>query len=64
MALLLLLISLTSYPELINVDVDKKKIALKNSLHKVGSYEVDVVFAKDAVAKVTVIIEGESDIAK
>ena len=45
----------------INLDVDKKKIALKGSLHKVGSYEVDVVFAKDAVAKITVIIEGASD---
>jgi large subunit ribosomal protein L9 len=45
----------------INVDVDRKKIALKSSLHKVGSYEVDVVFAKDAVAKITVVIEGVSD---
>jgi large subunit ribosomal protein L9 len=44
----------------INVDVDRKKIALKSSLHKVGSYEIDVVFAKDAVAKITVIIEGAS----
>jgi large subunit ribosomal protein L9 len=45
----------------INVDVDRKKIALKSSLHKVGSYEVDVVFAKDAVAKITVVIEGVAD---
>lgn len=44
--------------DLINVDVDKKKIALKNSLHKVGEYEVDVVFARDAVAKIKVIVEG------
>lgn len=44
---------------LINVEVDKKKIALKGSLHQVGSYDVDVVFAKDAVARINVIIEGE-----
>lgn len=43
---------------LINVEVDKKKIALKGSLHQVGSYDVDVVFAKDAVARINVIIEG------
>ena len=47
--------------DLINVDVDKKKISLKNSLHKVGEYEVDVVFARDAVAKIKVIIEGAAD---
>jgi large subunit ribosomal protein L9 len=47
--------------QLIKVDVDRKKIALKASLHKVGKYDVDVVFSKDAVAKITVIIEGESD---
>jgi large subunit ribosomal protein L9 len=46
---------------LIKVDVDRKKIALKSSLHKVGKYDVDVVFAKDAVAKISVIVEGESD---
>lgn len=47
--------------KMINVDVDKKKIALKGGLHKVGSYEVDVVFIKDVVAKVTVIVEGAAD---
>ncbi|MCX5996662.1 MAG: 50S ribosomal protein L9 [Chloroflexi bacterium] len=47
--------------DLINVDVDKKKIALKNSLHKVGEYEVEVVFARDAVAKIKVIVEGLTD---
>ena len=46
--------------DLINVDIDKKKIALKNSLHKVGEYEVEVVFARDAVAKIKVIVEGEA----
>ncbi len=46
--------------DLINVDIDKKKIVLKNSLHKVGEYEVEVVFARDAVAKIMVIIEGEA----
>ncbi len=47
--------------DLINVDIDKKKIALKNSLHKVGEYEVEVVFARDAVAKIKVIVEGLTD---
>jgi large subunit ribosomal protein L9 len=46
--------------DLINVEIDKKKIALKSSLHKVGSYEVDVVLAKDAAAKITVIIEEKA----
>jgi large subunit ribosomal protein L9 len=45
--------------KMINVDVDRKKIALKSSLHKLGSHEVDVVFSKDATAKITVTIEGE-----
>jgi len=47
--------------DLINVDIDRKKIALKTSLHKVGNYEVEVVFNKDAAAKIMVIIEGEAD---
>ena len=47
--------------DLINIEIDKKKIALKNSIHKVGEYEVDVVFARDAVAKIKVIVEGASD---
>jgi len=46
---------------LINVDIDKKKIALKNSLHNVGEYEVEVVFSRDATAKIMVIIERETD---
>jgi large subunit ribosomal protein L9 len=45
---------------LINVDIDKKKIALKNSLHNIGEYEVEVVFSKDATAKIKVIIEREA----
>ena len=45
--------------EAIKVDVDRKKIALKGSLHSLGTYDVDVVFAKDAVAKIVVIVEGE-----
>jgi large subunit ribosomal protein L9 len=45
---------------LINVEIDKKKIALKSTLHKVGSYEVDVVLAKDATAKINVIIEEKA----
>jgi large subunit ribosomal protein L9 len=46
---------------IINVEIDKKKIALKSTLHKIGSYEVDVVLAKDAVAKINVIIEEKAD---
>jgi len=45
---------------LINVDIDRKKIALKTPLHKVGIHEIDVVLAKDASAKIAVIIEGEA----
>ena len=44
---------------LINVEVDRKKIALKNTLHKVGTHDVEVVFSKDAVATIKVVIEGE-----
>jgi len=43
--------------DLVNVEIDKKKIVLKSSLHKVGSYEIDVVLAKDAAAKINVIVE-------
>lgn len=46
--------------DLINVEIDKKKIVLKSSLHKVGSYEVDIVLAKDAAAKINVIIEEKA----
>ncbi len=46
--------------DLVNVEIDRKKIALKTPLHKVGAHEVDVVFAKDASARITVVIEGES----
>jgi large subunit ribosomal protein L9 len=45
---------------LINVDIDKKKIVLKNSLHNIGEYEIEVVFSKDATAKIKVIIEREA----
>jgi large subunit ribosomal protein L9 len=45
--------------KLIAVDVDKKKIALKGYLHKVGEHEVEVIFSKDAAAKIKVIIETE-----
>jgi len=45
--------------KLVNVEIDRKKIALKNTLHKVGNHEVEVIFSKDAIAKITVIIEEE-----
>lgn len=44
----------------VNVEIDKKKIALKGSLHKVGSHEVEVVLARDAAAKINVIIEEKA----
>ncbi len=47
--------------DLINVDVDKKKVTLKNSLHNIGEYEIDVVFSKDATARIKVIVERETD---
>lgn len=43
----------------VKVDIDRKKILLKSSLHNIGTYEVDVVFSKDASAKIAVVIEGE-----
>jgi len=45
---------------LVNVDIDKKKVVLKNSLHNIGEYEVEVIFSKDATAKIMVIIERET----
>ncbi len=45
--------------KLANVEVDRKKIALKGPLHKVGEHEVDVIFSRDAMAKIKVIIEVE-----
>lgn len=47
--------------DLVNVDIDKKKIALKSSLHKIGEYDVEIVFSKDATATIKVIVEGEAD---
>lgn len=44
----------------VNVEIDKKKIALKGSLHKVGRHEVEVVLARDAAAKINVIIEEKA----
>jgi len=45
---------------LVNVDIDKKKIVMKNSLHNIGEYEVEVIFSRDAAAKIMVIIERET----
>jgi len=45
---------------LVNVDIDKKKISMKSSLHNVGEYDVQVIFSKDAAAGIKVIIERES----
>lgn len=46
---------------LINVEIDKKKIALHGPLHKIGTHEVEIVLAKDAVAKISIIIEEEAE---
>ena len=45
--------------KLANVEIDRKKVALKSTLHKVGEHEVEIVFARDAVATIKVIIEEE-----
>ncbi len=45
---------------LVNIDIDKKKIVMKNSLHNIGEYEVEVIFSRDAAAKIMVIIERET----
>lgn len=49
-----------SLSDLVNVEIDRKKIAMKTPLHKVGRHEVEVVFSRDATARIVVIIEGES----
>lgn len=46
--------------DLVNVDIDRKKIVLKGNLNKIGSHEVDIVLTRDATAKVNVVIEGEA----
>ena len=47
--------------DLVNVEIDKKKIALENSLHKIGDYEVEVALAGDARAKIKVIIKEKKE---
>ncbi|MDD5313162.1 MAG: 50S ribosomal protein L9 [Dehalococcoidia bacterium] len=47
--------------KLMNAEIDKKKIELKNPLHTIGTHEVEIVLVKDAVAKILVIIEEETD---
>ncbi len=44
---------------LTNVEIDKKKIAIDEPLRQIGDHEVEVIFSKDAEAKVKVIIEEE-----
>ncbi len=46
--------------DLVNVDIDKKKISMKSSLHNIGEYDIEVVFSKDATAVIKVIIERET----
>jgi large subunit ribosomal protein L9 len=47
--------------DLVNAEIDRKKIVLKGTLNKVGAHEVEVALAKDATAKINVIIEGDAD---
>ena len=47
--------------DLVNIEIDKKKIALENSLHKIGTYEVEVVLAGDARAKINVIVAEKKE---
>ena len=46
--------------KIMNAEIDKKKVALKAPLHKIGLHEVKIVLMKDAIAEVKVIIEEET----
>jgi len=45
----------------INVDVDKRVVALSEPLHTLGTHEVIIRYGKDAEAKVTAIIEAKEE---
>ncbi|MEM2118795.1 MAG: 50S ribosomal protein L9 [Candidatus Bathyarchaeia archaeon] len=45
--------------QLVSYQVDKKSVKLDEPLHKVGSYEVQINFARGITAKVQVVVEEE-----
>jgi len=45
--------------QLVNIEIDKKKIELDEPLHHLGSYEVTISLAKGSEAKLKVVIEEE-----
>jgi len=45
--------------QLVNIEIDKKKIELDEPLHHLGSYEVTINLAKSSEAKLKVVIEEE-----
>lgn len=49
----------TEISQLVNFEIDKKKIELAEPLHQLGSYEVAVSLAAGLEAKIKVIIEEE-----
>lgn len=48
--------------QLININIDKKKIKLDESLHQLGIHEVSINMSKGLEAKIKVIIEEETGI--
>ena len=44
---------------LVNVEIDRKKVALEEPLRELGSHQVTLRFAKDIEATITVVIEEE-----
>lgn len=45
--------------QLVNIEIDKKKIELDEPLHHLGSYEVTISLAKGSEARLKVVIEEE-----
>ncbi len=48
----------------INVDIDKRVVALTEPLHTLGTHEVTIRYGKDAEAKVNVIVEAKEEKVK
>ena len=42
------------------LDIDKRKVELKEPIHHLGSYEVTIRLAKDMTPKIKVIVEGDN----
>jgi len=45
--------------QLVNIEIDKKKIELDKPLHHLGSYEITIILAKGSEARIKVVIEEE-----